>query len=77
MAKSKKMEKFEELAEKRTEEAIKKISVIGNLSNKGNYEYTEAHVKQIISALRREVNKVQSRFENKGQAEKKGFKFKV
>ena len=75
--KSAKMEKFEQLAEKRVNEAVKKISIIGNLSNRGNYEYTEAHIKQIVSTLRKEVGKVQARFENKGRSEKQGFKFKV
>lgn len=75
--KSQKMKKFEELAERRVNEAVKRISLIGNLSNRGNYEYTNEHVKQIIAALRKEVSKVRSRFENKGRTEKKGFKFKV
>ena len=75
--KSKKLLKFEELAARRTDEAIKKISIIGNLSNRGNYEYTDEHVKQILVALRGEIKKVQARFDNKGRSEKQGFKFKV
>ena len=75
--KSPKMQKFEQLAERRVNEAVKKISIIGNLSNKGNYDYTDEHIKQIVSTLRKEIGKVQSRFDNKGRSEKQGFKFKV
>lgn len=71
------MSKFEELAEKRMNLALKKISLIGNLSHTGNYEYTEAHVSQILRSLRTAVREVESRFENKGRAEEAGFKFKT
>ena len=75
--KSKKMVKFEELAEKRMNTALKKISLIGNLSHTGNYEYTDAHVAQIMRSLKTAVREVESRFANKGKAEDSGFKFKV
>ena len=73
--KSKKMAKFEELAEKRMNVALKKISLIGNLSHTGNYEYTDAHVGQIIRSLKAAVRDIESRFANKGKAADAGFKF--
>lgn len=75
--KSKKLLKFEELAEKRMNVALKKISLLGNLSHTGNYEYTDAHVNQILRSLKAAVREVESRFENKGRAEEAGFKFKT
>lgn len=75
--KSKKMAKFEELAEKRMNVALKKISLIGNLSHTGNYEYTDAHVVQIVRSLKTAVREVESRFSNKGRSEGAGFKFKI
>lgn len=75
--KSAKMTKFEELAERRVNEAIKKIQLIGNLSNAANYEYSEKHVRQILSAIRGEVKNLEARFSSKGKSEKEGFKFKV
>lgn len=75
--KSKKMMKFEELAEKRMNTALKKISLIGNLSHTGNYDYTDAHVAQIVRSLKAAVREVESRFSNKGKAEGSGFKFRV
>lgn len=74
---SKKMAKFEQLAEKRMNVALKKISLLGNLSHTGNYEYTDAHVAQILRSLKLAVREVESRFSNKGKAEDTGFKFKV
>jgi hypothetical protein len=75
--KSKKMIKFEELAEKRMNTAIKKISLIGNLSHTGNYEYTDAHVAQIMRSLKAAIREVESRFANKGKAKESGFRFRV
>lgn len=46
-----KIEKFEVLAEKRMTEIIKKIRLLGNLSNKSNYNYTDKHVKEIMKTL--------------------------
>jgi len=75
--KSKKQVKFEELAEKRMNTALKKISLIGNLSYTGNYEYTDAHVSQIVRGLKTAIRDVESRFSNKGRSEDSGFKFKI
>ncbi|MGH6933149.1 MAG: hypothetical protein ACREEE_12025, partial [Dongiaceae bacterium] len=46
-----KREKFVELAERRSKNAIKAIRVIAKLGNKSAYEYTEADVKKIANAL--------------------------
>lgn len=75
--KTKKMQKFEELAERRMGEALNKIRLVGNLSHTGNYEYTEAHAKQIVSTLRAAVKDVETKFSNKGRSDKEGFKFKI
>ena len=75
--KSKRMEKFEELAARRVNEAIKKINLVGNLSATSNYEYTDQHVKQIISAIKREIRDLEARFTSRGKADQAGFKFKV
>lgn len=56
-------DKFVELAEKRTVKAIKAVRLIGNLSNKTNYSYTDADVKKIITALDNELKSLKRRFE--------------
>lgn len=65
--------KFVELAEKRVEKALGTIRVIGNLSNRNNYQYSDEDVRKIISALSDELKQVQMRFkETSGR--KTGFK---
>ncbi len=43
--------KFVELAQARVEKALKTIRLIGNLTNKNNYEYEEADFNKIFTAL--------------------------
>lgn len=71
---SEKMHKFERLAEKRVNEAIKKLRLIGNLSNKNNYEYTEKHVKRVLEALESEVKFLKMKFKGE-DLESAIFKF--
>lgn len=55
-------DKFVSLAEKRTAKALQAIAVIGNLSNKSNYSYTDEDVRKIKKALIDQVNKTIARF---------------
>lgn len=64
MSREKDRAKFVELAEKRVARAIKDIRLIGNLSNRSNYSYTEQDVRKIIRALEMEVKKLKERFED-------------
>lgn len=59
---TKSREKFVELAEKRVRKALKDIELIGNLSNKSNYEYSDSDVNQIISALENSLKELKGRF---------------
>ena len=58
-----KRSKFVELAEKRVENALKAISLIRNLANTHNYEYTDRDVSKICKALETEVRDVRRAFE--------------
>lgn len=73
---SEKQEKFEKLAEKRVTEAIKKLRLIGNLSNKNNYDYTEEHAKQIIDTLENEMKILKSKFKDDSGPSDTTFSFK-
>ncbi|WP_339192070.1 hypothetical protein [Bacillus sp. FSL K6-1003] len=76
MTENKKREKFEGLAEKRVTETIKKIRLIGNLVNRNNYDFTDEHVKQILSKLDEELRLLKVKF-NDGEKEKAtAFKFR-
>ena len=57
-----KREKFKSLAEKRVNNALKNIQLIGNLSNTGNYDYSHDDVVRIFKSLRKEIQVAESRF---------------
>lgn len=57
-----KKEKFRELAEKRVNNALKTIQLIGNLSNTNNYDYDTEDVSKIFKALKEEIQIAESRF---------------
>jgi hypothetical protein len=55
-------ESFKRLATKRTNKALKHVRLIGNLSNRSNYYYTESDVKKIFTALRTSINEAEALF---------------
>lgn len=57
-----KRESFVRLAEARVNRALKDIRLIGNLSNKSAYSYTEEDVKKMFRALQREIEFSRSKF---------------
>jgi ribosomal protein L7/L12 len=68
-----KREKFVELAEARTKNAIKAIRIIGKLGNKNAYDFNEADVRKIASALNREVDAMKNRMTQSGGKESVDF----
>ena len=74
MAREADREKFVALAEKRVSKTIKDIKLIGNLSNKSNYSYTDEDVKKIYGALKKALEDMKVRFESKGANEEEAFK---
>lgn len=61
-----KREKFVQLAQSRTVNAIKAIRVIGKLGNKSHYEYDERDVKKIAGALTKEIEALKARMSDQG-----------
>ena len=73
-AKSKgKREKFVDLAEARTKNAIKAIRIVAKLGNKNAYDYSEADVKKIASALSREIEALKARMLKTGTKDSVDF----
>ena len=70
-----KREKFKTLAENRVNTILKNLQLIGNLSNRSNYEYSVADLNKIKSAIMREFKSMKDRFESGGK--KKNYKFKL
>lgn len=66
VARAAKRRKFIELAQKRTRNAIRAIRIIGKLGNKNAYDYSEADVKKIASALSKEVEAMRARMSHSG-----------
>lgn len=65
-ATNEKREKFVQLAESRTVNAIKAIRVIGKLGNKSHYQYDDADVKKIVSVLTKEIEALKARMTEQG-----------
>ncbi len=74
MSREKDRRKFIELAEKRVRRALKDIRLIGNLSNRSNYNYTDEDAKKIHKALSNAIAELKMRFERKGEEAEIEFK---
>jgi hypothetical protein len=59
---SSKRDKFVELAEKRVSRALNDLRLIGNLSNRSAYEFSEEDAKKIFRVLQRELDTARLRF---------------
>ncbi len=57
-----KRERFKRLATYRTNEALKRIKVLGNCSNRSAYSYRKEEIYKIFSEIERKVREVKSRF---------------
>ena len=74
MAREKDRQKFVQLAQKRVNRALKDIRLIGNLSNRSNYSYSDDDAKKIYKALQSAVNDLKARFDRKGDDVSVNFK---
>ena len=71
---SQRRQKFAELATKRVNKACSSIRLVGNLSNKSNYEYTEEDVRLILKELNNAVSDVKRRFSSGNGQDAENFK---
>jgi hypothetical protein len=55
--------KFVQLAQARVNKALKDIQLIGNLSNRSNYDFTDDDVTRIFKALNEEIAVCRKRFD--------------
>lgn len=68
-----KRDKFVRLAEARTNKALDQIRLIGNLSDRSTYEFTEEDVAKIFNHLDREIKHARQKF----AAAEENTKFKL
>lgn len=66
--------KFVELIEARVNRAVRDIRLIGNLSNRSAYTYTEEDVRKVFRALQKELDSAKARFGGEGSSKEDGFR---
>lgn len=57
-----KHDRFKRLAKLRGERILKDLQLLGNLSNRRNYEYTDSEVKALFSVIDEELRATKSGF---------------
>jgi len=55
-------ERFKRVAEARTNAILDKLRILGNLSNRQMYSYSEEDINKIFSAINEKVREVKSKF---------------
>lgn len=68
-----KRQKFVDLAEKRVNNALKQIELIGNLANRSNYDYEESDYQKIFRVIDSEVREMKRNFTESSTVSKKKF----
>lgn len=63
-----KREKFVHLAEARVNKTLKDLQLVGNISNRSAYEFTDADVRKIFSALQKGLESAKARFSREGDS---------
>jgi hypothetical protein len=69
-----KADKFRRLAVYRMDKALERITQLGHLSNRSQYEYTAEQVEKMRATLQMQLDATFNRFQAKGE-EKDGFSF--
>jgi hypothetical protein len=71
-----KRNRFEKVAEKRVQFILDKLELLGNCSNRSNYDYTEDDVKKMFSVMKEKMKQVEVRFHDElSKQDKSKFKF--
>ena len=71
-----KRERFEKVASTRVQKIINLMNLLGNCSNKNNYEFTEKDVDLMFMEINRALKDTKNRFDfSLNKKENKGFKF--
>ncbi len=68
---SDKRENFKRIAEARTNKIIHLITLLGNLSNRSYYEYTQKDITAIFDAIQAELDAQRAKFSSNDSSEKK------
>lgn len=66
-----KSEAFIRLATRRANRILKDISLLGNLSDKGNYSFEESQIRRIFGTIDEELRQAKARFSAARKSERK------
>lgn len=62
-SKETKRDRFRRLAQRRTNQVIKRLKILGNCADKGRYEYGKEDMERIFTAIDRRLNKTKAKFD--------------
>ena len=62
-------ERFKRLAVYRTNAVLEKLRILGNLSNRANYDYSDEDVRKIFRAIEKEIGILKPKFLVKSRRE--------
>ena len=69
-------ERFESVAARRTQKILDLLDILGNCSNKSNYEYTDEDIRKMFSVIKDKTKSIEVIFGNSiSKQEKNKFKF--
>lgn len=61
-SKNQKRERFKRLATYRTNEALKRLKVLGNCANRSAYDYNREEIDKIFNVINQKVRETKSKF---------------
>jgi len=71
-----KQERFIKVASKRVQYIIDKMDLLGNCSNRNNYDFDEKDVRKMFLAIKESMKRAEMKFEDELQKkQKRKFKF--
>ena len=74
---SERRKNFERVAAKRVDKILEAMRLLGNCSNRNNYEYSREDVEAMFNAIRSATKQAQLKFDSEvDRTEPKKFKFK-
>jgi len=58
-------ERFKRVAEARTNAVLDKLRILGNLSNRQMYSYSEEDINKIFSAINKQIREIRAKFNSR------------
>lgn len=68
-------QRFEKIASKRVQKILDDINVLSNCANRNNYEYSEADVRKMMTAIKGQIKQLELAFSDQKGHGKQTFKF--